>query len=282
VSQVPEALQRGYNVICVAFGDTLASDGTFQIHTNLGDPPTKDSISSSAGVSGDSWQYLLSFGGQNAAGPYVSDESAYVSGFMSTYHDVKNKFGFDGIDIDIETGMTTPLLRAYREIFKQLHAEGQAISMAPQPLNIDPGEVKQFMEGSYNAYVPLVDTTMIDTVTYIAPQMYNNGMPLGDIEKYIESMQSGAVVEWDGKSLVLNIPSSKLVFGHPAANGAAPAGPAQSWQLPGSSLASHYRSSQALLATGGVMTWSIGWDASSGWSWIDAVKGIWSSEQVLV
>jgi len=281
VSQVSEALQRGYNVVCVAFGDTLKSDGTFEIHTNLGDPPTKSSVSSSAGVSSDSWQYLLSFGGQNAAGPGVSDQSTYVAGFMATYQAAKEEFGFDGIDIDIETGMTTPLIRAYREIFKQLHSRGEIISMAPQPLNIDPSEVSVFMEGAYNAYVPLVDTTMIDTVTYIAPQMYNNGMPLGDIEKYIESMQSNAVVEWDGKSLVLNIPSSKLVFGYPSASGAAPSGPSQSWELPGSSLASKYRSSSALMATGGVMTWSIDWDASQGWSWISAVKGIWSEEPLV-
>ena len=55
--------------------------------------------------------------------------------------------------------------------------------MAPQPLNIDAAEVAGFMEGSYNCYVPLVDTTVIEYVTYVAPQMYNNGMPLGNISK---------------------------------------------------------------------------------------------------
>lgn len=279
---MPEALKRGYNVICVAFGDTLKKDGSFEIHTNVGDPPTKNSISTAAGVSSDAWKYLLSFGGQNAAGPYVTDVDAYVSGFMKTYHTVKAQFGFDGIDIDIETGMTTPLLKAYRKVFQQLHSENQVISMAPQPLNIDPAEVSTFMEGSYNAYVPLVDTTMIDTVTYIAPQMYNNGMPLGDIEKYIDSMQSKTVVEWDGQSLVLDIPSSKIVFGYPAQPGAAPSGPSQPWEMPGSSIVSKYRDSQKLMATGGLMTWSIDWDASKGWSWISAVKGIWPSEDLLV
>jgi len=200
---------------------------------------------------------------------------------MSAYHDAKAKFGFDGIDIDIETGMTTPLLHAFREIFTRLHSQGQKISMAPQPLNIDPAEVSHFMEGSYNAYVPLVDTTIIHAVTYVAPQMYNNPMPLGDIEKYIDSMQSNAVVKWHGKSLVLNIPSSKLVFGYPAQPGAAPAGPSQPWEVSGSRLASKYRSSKKLMATGGVMTWSIDWDASRSWSWIDAVKRIWSKEIIV-
>lgn len=269
-------------MICVAFGDTLGADGSFRIHTNLGDPPSKGNVSSSAGVSGDTWQYLLSFGGQNAAGPAVTDISAYVAGFMASYHAAKEKYAFDGIDIDIETGMTTPLLRAYREVFKQLHGEGQVISMAPQPLNIDPAEVATFMEGSYNAYVPLVDTTMIETVTYVAPQLYNNGMPLGSVEKYIESMQKNAVIKWGDESLVLNIPSSKLVFGYPAADGAAPSGPSQSWEATPESLVSYYRNSKILMATGGVMTWSIGWDATAGWKWIEAVKALWSSNEIVV
>ena len=75
--QLADALRRGYNVIAVAFGDTLSADGSFEIHTNLGAPPTKAEISRNAGISGDSWQYILYFGGENAAEPYVTD----VDGF---------------------------------------------------------------------------------------------------------------------------------------------------------------------------------------------------------
>lgn len=270
-------MKRGYNVICVAFGDMLSADGSFQIHTNLGDPPSKATVSSAAGISDDSWQYIISFGGQNAAGPSVSDPDVYVAGFMQSYHSARDRFGFDGIDIDIETGMGTPLLRAYRKIFKQLHGEGQIISMAPQPLNIDPLTVPTFMEGAYNAYVPLVDTTMIDYVTYVAPQLYNNPMPRGDLDEYVASLQQGLSIDWDGLSLVVNIPSEKLVFGYPAASGAAPAGPSQSWEATPSSLVEHYQGSTALMGTGGCMTWSIGWDATTGWKWIDAVTRLWGT-----
>ena len=75
-------------MLCVAFGDTLTPNGSFQIHTNLGLPPTKANISSSAGVESGSWHYLLSFGGQNAPGPAVPDETAYAEGFIKTYHAV--------------------------------------------------------------------------------------------------------------------------------------------------------------------------------------------------
>jgi len=276
LEQLPEALKRGYNVISLAFGDTIQADGSFGIHTNLGIVPVKSDISSEAGVEDSSWQYILSFGGQNAAGPAITDVEAFAEGFLNAYGNAKTSYGFDGIDIDIETGMTTPLLKALRIIFYELHSEGEIISMAPQPSNIDPQEVPFFMEGAWNCYVPLVDTTIIDTVTYVATQMYNNALPLNDMDMYLTSMQSNDTIEWDGKKLIVNIPSEKFCFGYPAANGAAPAGAASPWGASGAKLKEHYLGDSALLATGGVMTWSIGWDASNGWDWITNVMQIWN------
>ena len=97
------------------------------------------------------------------------------------------------------------------------------------------------------------------------------------VHRYIESLQQGIVVKWDGHDLALRIPSSKLVFGYPAAPGAAPAGPSQPWEASAAALVAYYRASAPLLATGGLMTWSVGWDASNAWRWIDAVKGIWAA-----
>jgi len=276
LTQIPEALKRGYNVISLAFGDTLKSDGSFEIHTNLGTAPTKDWISQNAGIDSSSWQYILSFGGQNAAGPVVSDTQTYVNGFMKCFMDAHTAYGFDGIDIDIETGMTTPLLTAFRQIFQILHKSNFAISMAPQPLNIDPEESSLFMEGSFNAYVPLIDSTIIDTVSYVAPQMYNNPMPLRDIVLYLKSMQKSHTIAWKGSKLVINIPSEKIIFGYPAADGAAPSGPSNLWEDSGKSILHKYQTTPELMATGGIMTWSIGWDASNNWEFIDNVSKIWT------
>jgi len=279
LDQLPEALKRGYNVISLAFADTITAQGGFGIHTNLGVIPTKASISSQAGVNDASWEYLLSFGGQNAAGPYISDVNTFVTGFLETYQNAKNIYGFNGIDIDIETGMTTPLLKAFRIIFAKFHEAGEVISMAPQPLNIDPEEVSVFMEGAYNCYVPIVDTTIIDSVTYVATQMYNNPMPLNSMDLYLKSMQKNHTIAWDGKSLVVNIPSEKFVFGYPAANGAAPSGAAKPWGASGAKVMEHYKGDSALMATGGVMTWSIGWDAVNNWDWITNIMKIWNQDQ---
>lgn len=278
LEQLPEALKRGYNVISLAFADTITAQGSFGIHTNLNEIPTKSSISTAAGVDDSSWQYLLSFGGQNAAGPYLTDIDAFVTGFLNTYKNARGDYGFDGIDIDIETGMATPLLKAFRKIFSSLHLEGQVISMAPQPLNIDPGEVSSFMDGAFNCYVPLIDTTIIDTVTYVATQMYNNPMPLDNMDAYLTSMQKGLGIKWNGMMLNVTIPSEKFTFGYPAANGAAPSGASKPWGASGAKLLEHYKGDSALLATGGVMTWSIGWDAANNWEWITNVKKIWNED----
>jgi len=282
LEQLPEALKRGYNVICLSFAVNIQVDGSFDIQTNLGTVPLKSDISSEAGVDDSSWQYLLSFGGQNAPGPAINDSNAdvfvFVQGFLKAYRDAKTAYGFDGIDIDIEHGMTTPLLKALKVIFMLIHTEGEIISMAPQPPNIDPQEVN-YIQDPWNVYVPLVDTSIIDSVDYVAIQMYNNYLPFQDMNLYLTSMQSDNTIEWDGKKLIVNIPSEKFCFGYPAANGAAPGGASSTWGESGATLTEHYLGDTALLATGGVMTWSIGWDASNDWDWITNVMNIWNEDK---
>jgi len=279
LAQLPEALNRGYNVICLAFANSIKANGSFEIQTTLDSIPTKTSISTAAGTTDSSWHYLLSFGGQrHSAGPDITDLDAFVKGFLSTYEAAKLDYGFDGIDIYIEAGMTTPLVRALREVFTTLHAEGQVISLAPEPLDIDPGEVPAYMEGSWNCYVPLIDTTILDIVTYISIQLYNNPMPYNDLVSYINSMQERLPIVFDGKTLFVDIPSTKLSFGFPAADGATEYGPAKPWCATGAKVRRHYQNDSALLDTGGVMTWSIDWDAANDWDWITNVMRIWNED----
>ena len=86
----------------------------------------------------NSWRYVLSFGGAAGPGPYMPQasspeereeiENKFVDGFVKTYADIKKEYGFDGIDIDVESSLSTPLLSAFRKIFKKLHAHPEAPS----------------------------------------------------------------------------------------------------------------------------------------------------------
>ena len=150
--------------------------------------------------------------------------------------------------------------------------------MAPESPSLNPEELKLFQEGSLNSYVPLVDSTIINYVTFVAPQLYNDAVPFEDPAKYVTSLQVGHTIEWDDKVVEVRVPPSKLVLGPPAPEAAAPATRPLPWQNSTAALVALYRSSPALLATKGVMTWSVGHDWSNGWKWVRAVKKIWGDQ----
>lgn len=301
---IADALKQGYNVICVSFGDQFTVDGTFKIDTDmcpsnretlwkdLPHPctPTKANVTAEAGMDINSWRYVLSFGGAAGPGPYMPQasspeereeiENKFVDGFVKTYADIKKEYGFDGVDIDVESSLSTPLLSAFRKIFKKLHAQGELLSMAPESPILDPGnpvyEGEDPGAGAHNSYTPLVDSSIINHVSWVAPQLYNDLIPFGeDPAKYVESLNAGHKIEWDGKLLEIKVPANKVVLGHPATPAAAPARRPPEWQADPEKLAAKYKASPALMATKGVMTWSVGHDYSNGWKWVKAMKTIW-------
>ena len=310
-----DALKEGYNVIAMSFADQFQADGSFGIDTNMCsgpqappdtgpgigpwadgvDPntglvgphthqcmPSKANVSKAAGISMDSWRYVLSFGGAAGPGPRMdeagdeSQEDTFAEGFVETYMKYKKGYGFDGIDIDVESSINSPVLRTFRKIYKVLHEKGELISMAPETPSLDPGEFPVFQAGATNSYAPLVDTSIIDSVSWVAPQMYNDGIPFeGDAVKYIQSLQTSSKLDFDGTELEIIIPASKIVLGYPATQAAAPVHALPEWETPEGLLAL-YRSSPELMATRGVMTWSVGHDHSNGWKWIRAARQIWA------
>ena len=305
-----DALTEGYNVIAMSFADQFKADGTFGIDTNMCSGPqvpdhsrspkgvdaatglqlphthqcmpSKGNVSKAAGIPMDSWRYVLSFGGAAGPGPRMdeagdeSQEDTFVEGFVKTYMQYKADYGFDGLDMDVESSINSPVLRTFRKIYKVLHDKGELISMAPETPSLNPGEFPVFQAGATNSYAPLVDTTIIDHVSWVAPQMYNDGIPFeGDAVKYIQSLQASSKLDWDGQELEIKIPASKIVLGFPATQAAAPVHALPEWETPEGLLAL-YRSSPELMATRGVMTWSVGHDHSNGWKWIRAVRQIWA------
>jgi chitinase len=301
---VADALKQGYNVICVSFADQFTADGTFKIDTDMCPanretlwrdryhPCAKDkfNITKEAGIPIDSWRYVLSFGGAAGPGPYMPQadspderekvENTFVDGFVATYTAIKKDYGFDGIDIDVESSLSTPLLSAFRKIFKKLHEKGEIVSMAPESPILDPGNEAYEGEdpgaGAHNSFTPLVDTAVINHVSWVAPQLYNDLIPFGeDPVKYVQSLNMGHKIEWDGKLLEIKVPANKIVLGHPATKAAAPARDPPEWQKDPEKLAAKYKASPELMATKGVMTWSVGHDYSNGWKWVKAMKTIW-------
>lgn len=252
--------------------------------------PDKKTISKDAGKSEKSWKYILSFGGAAGPGPKMTmigddreaSEEAFADGFVKSYMKVKAEYGFDGVDMDIENSLSTELLSALRRVFKKLHDKGEIVSMAPETPSLNPAEVATYIEGAYNSYAPLADTTIINHVSWVAPQMYNDQIPFTDdptetapAARYVKSLQQGGVkMLWDGKEIEIKIPANKLVLGFPATPAAGPARAMPAWEEP-EQLLELFRNSPDLQAIKGVMTWSIGHDWNNGWKWVNAMKKVW-------
>ena len=140
------------------------------------------------------------------------------------------------------------------------------------------GKVGSYSEGSWNSYVPLADTSIIENVDLLAVQLYNNAVPYNNIEQYGKALSEGFSVTGCpcGASCKVQVSQKKITFGYPSGPGAAPSGcPGLSGGCPyGSALSNLYNSSPFLKGTGGVMTWSIEWDQYFSWQFVKAAKDI--------
>eukprot|EP00026_Physarum_polycephalum_P012246 Phypoly_transcript_12536.p1 GENE.Phypoly_transcript_12536~~Phypoly_transcript_12536.p1 ORF type:complete len:316 (+),score=36.03 Phypoly_transcript_12536:125-1072(+) len=276
LSQVQQAVKLGYNVVIYAFYDVDANGNLIQDPGSV-PAPKKAEI-------GGSFTYLVSlFGGQNGAAPTITmSADQWAKAMYTNFVTLHNTIGFDGIDIDLENawgGTPNTVICGLRSFFSLLHGSNFTVSMAPQTTAITP-EVSVYQAGSWNSYVPLVDSSIIEYVDIVATQLYNNAVPGNSVSSYAQALETGFAVtgcpSCPGITCKLAIPSSKIAFGFPAGNGAAPSGcPGLPAGCPyGSALTSLYNSNSVLTNTSGVMTWSIEWDMASSWQFVNAATKI--------
>jgi len=274
VSQVGTAISKGYNVIVYAFYDVDANGG---LNPDPGSfpAPSKKTI-------GGTFTYLVSlFGGENGAAPTLTISSAqWAQNMYNNFLTLNKNLGFDGIDVDLENawgGTGDQIVCGLRSFFQLMHSGGYVVSMAPQTTAMTP-EVTIYETGSWNSYVPLADTSILQNVDIVAVQMYNNAVPGNSVEGYAKTLEAGFSVTGcpSCAACKLQLTGKKIAFGYPAGTGAAPSGcPGLPGGCPyGSALTSLYQSSSTLLATGGVMTWAVEWDEFWQWQFINAAKNI--------
>jgi chitinase len=277
LSQLQTAVNKGYNTVIFAFYDVDAN-GNLNKDPGAVDPPKKSDIGSG------SFTYLVSlFGGENGAAPTISmSAEQWAKAMYNNFLQLHQSLGFDGIDIDLENawgGTPTTVECGLRSFFAMMHNSSFIVSMAPQTTAITP-EVSSYMAGSWNSYVPLVDSSIIQYVDIVAVQLYNNAVPSNNIASYAQALESGFAVSGcpscSGITCKVAIPAKKIAFGYPAGPGAAPSGcPGLPGGCPyGGALTSLYKGSSVLTNTSGVMTWSIEWDQANNWEFVAAATQI--------
>lgn len=271
---------HGYNVINAAF-PVILSDGTalWQDGMDAGVKVATPAEMCQAKAAGAT--ILMSIGGATAG--IDLNSSTVADKFVATVVPILKKYNFDGIDIDIETGLTgsgninTPsasqanLIRIIDGVLAQMPA-GFGLTMAPETAYVTGGSVTY---GSiWGSYLPIIKKYADNGRLWWLNMQYYNGSMYGCSG---DSYQAGTVQGFTAQTTCLNngltiqgttikVPYDKQVPGLPAQPGAggghmAPSLVSQLWNAFGGSLK-------------GLMTWSINWDGSKGWTFGDNVKSL--------
>jgi chitinase len=272
--------QHGYNVINAAF-PVINSDGTvlWQDGMDTGVKVATPAEMCQAKAAGAT--VLMSIGGA-AAGIDLSS-SAVADRFVATVVPILKKYNFDGIDIDIETGLVgsgsittlstsqANLVRIIDGVLSKMPA-GFGLTMAPETAYVTGGSITY---GSiWGAYLPIVKKYADNGKLWWLNMQYYNGSMYGCSG---DSYQAGTVAGFTAQTTCLNtglvvqgttvkVPYDKQVPGLPAQPGAG--GGYMSTSL----VSQAYRAYNNALK--GLMTWSLNWDGSKNWTFGTNVKSL--------
>ncbi|WLQ36752.1 glycosyl hydrolase family 18 protein [Streptomyces castrisilvae] len=272
--------QHGYNVINAAF-PVILSDGTVLWEDGMDAGVKVSTPAEMCEAKANGATLLMSIGGA-AAGIDLSS-SKVADRFVETVVPILKKYNFDGIDIDIETGLSgsgnintlsasqSNLIRIIDGVLAKMPA-GFGLTMAPETAYVTGGSVTY---GSiWGAYLPIIKKYVDNGRLWWLNMQYYNGSMYGCSG---DSYQAGTVEGFAAQTTCLNngltiqgttikVPYDKQVPGLPAQPGAgggymAPSQVSQAWNTFNGSLK-------------GLMTWSLNWDGSKGWSFGNNVKSL--------
>ncbi|GLZ39142.1 glycosyl hydrolase family 18 protein [Actinokineospora sp. NBRC 105648] len=266
IAQVPTT----YDIIAVAFADATANRGevTFTLDpalaTKLGgytDAQFKADIKT-AQARGQ--KVIISVGGEKGT-VWVGD-SASSSAFANSVSKLIRDYGFDGVDIDLENGVSSQYMGA---ALRTIYANGgKVITFAPQTIDGQSAQQPYFQ----------LALAVKDILTIWNMQYYNSGTMNGcDGNVYsqgtVNFLTALACIQLQG-----GLRADQVGLGLPAS----PSGAGGGYQSP-----ANVNSALNCLAKGtgcgtfkpsttypgirGAMTWSINWDASNGYAFANSV-----------
>ncbi|MEF3116783.1 chitinase [Streptomyces chrestomyceticus] len=271
---------HGYNVLNAAF-PVIRSDGTVLWEDGM-DATVKVATPAEMCEAKAAGQTILMSIGGAAAGIDLSS-SKVADRFVETVVPILKKYNFDGIDIDIETGLTgsgnintlsasqANLIRIIDGVLARMPSNF-GLTMAPETAYVTGGSVTY---GSiWGAYLPIVKKYADNgRLWWLNMQYYNGSMYGCSGDAYSAGTVQGFTKQTDclNKGLVIQgttikVPYDKQVPGLPAQPGAgggymSPGLVSQAWNT--------YRGGLK-----GLMTWSLNWDGSKAWSFGNNVKAL--------
>ncbi|MCU1678772.1 MAG: chitinase family 18 [Frankiales bacterium] len=264
---------RGYTIVAVSFADATSTPGAVSFTLDSG-------LSSAVGGYTDAQfkadvatlhsrgqKVIISVGGQN--GTINVSDSASATNFSNSVYSLIQAYGFDGVDIDLENGVNATYMgQALRSLSNRV-GTNLIITLAPQTID---------MQSTGTAYFQLA-LNIKDILTIVNMQFYNSGSMLGcNGQVYaqggVDFLTALACIELQG-----GLRPDQVGIGVPASTSGAGSGyvsptivnNALDCLAVGTNCGS-FRPSTTYPGIRGAMTWSINWDASQGYSWINAIS----------
>jgi chitinase len=260
-----------YDIIAVAFADAVPGRPggvTFNLDSGLSsqlggytDAQFRADVRT---VKARGQKVIISVGGER--GTVSVGDSTAASNFAADIRSMISTYGFDGVDIDLENGISAgPMATALRNI----HAGGGTIiTMAPQTID---------MQNTSAGYFQLA-LNIKDILTIVNMQYYNSGTMLGCDQQVYGQGTVNFLTALACIQLQSGLRPDQVGLGLPAS----PSGAGGGYQSP-----SNVNNALNCLARGtncgtfrpattwpgirGAMTWSINWDASNGYQFANTV-----------
>jgi chitinase len=266
------AVPASYNLVAVAFGTATGTPGQVAFSLDptlasaLGGYTQQQFISDIQTLHSRGQKVILSVGGAN--GTISVTDATSAASFASSVYALIKQYGYDGVDIDLENGVSPAAMAAALEQLEGDVGSSLIITLAPQTVDT---------RSAGNDYFQLaLDIKSI--LTMINTQYYNSGSMNGcDGNVYAEGtenfMTALACTELQG-----GLAPSQVGLGLPASSSAAGSGYV-SPSLVNNALdclaarasCGSFVPAAAYPGIRGVMTWSINWDASNGYNFADTV-----------
>lgn len=273
-SQRLSAVNANYDIIAVAFANAdSANPGgvTFSIDPSLssalGGYTEAQFTSDIATLHAAGKKVILSVGGQN--GTISVADSTSASNFANSVYSIMKKYGFDGVDIDLENGLNPTYMANALEQLQSKAGSNLIITLAPQTID---------MQSTSSDYFALA-LSIKNILTSVNTQFYNSGSMLGCDGKVYQEGTEDFLTALACTQIQGGLSPSQIELGLPASPAAAGSGyvapavvnSALDCLASGQNCGS-FKPSTTYPTIRGAMDWSINWDAANGNSFSSTIK----------
>ncbi|WP_285731493.1 glycosyl hydrolase family 18 protein [Nocardiopsis sp. ATB16-24] len=260
-----------YNLVAVAFADNHPSlDGgiTFNLASGeLGGYTDRQFRDDIAAIQAQGRKVIISVGGE--LGHVDVTNPTQARNFADTTYALMREYGFDGVDIDLEHGINAQYMSSALRDLSGMAGPDLIIAMAPQTIDFQSPDREYYKLAS----------NISDILTIVNMQYYNSGSMLGCDGQVYHQGTPDFVAALACIQLEMGLSPSQVGLGLPAVPSAAGGG----YMAPGEIVRAldcleagtncgSFSPSTPYGPIGGVMTWSVNWDATSGYAFADTIS----------